>query len=98
MTRRPFDDAAQATAHDHLDVGDASPLEQITTIAGLLFETGLALNSIQQSSQSEHDSRSTAHAVTTLDNAVRRLRGLGVSLTSLDALGAPAIETLDAHT
>lgn len=58
------------------------PLDQITAVVHLLFEAGLALDSIQQSPLSDHDTDRAADAVAALDTAVLRLRSLGASLNA----------------
>lgn len=64
--------------------GRPSPLEDIGAVVRLLFEAGLALNSIQRSPMSEHDVGRTTAAIVALDEAVIRLRQLAVSLVRLD--------------
>ena len=52
----------------------------ISDVVSLLFDAGLALNSIQQTSMSTHDTGRASDAVQYLDRAVRDLRALAVSL------------------
>ena len=59
-----------------------SPLDQITAVVSLLFDAGLALNSIQGSLMSDHDTQRASDAVAALDDAVRQLRSLAVALTA----------------
>ncbi len=81
MARFP-DDRGSAVAD--LDGREISPLDQISAVVDLLFEAGLALNSIQRSPMSDHDTSRTTDAVAALDNALQRLRVLAITLSLHD--------------
>ncbi len=77
------DDRGSAVA-DHAGRETPPPLDQISAVVDLLFEAGLALNSIQNSPMSDHDTNRTNAAVAALDNALQRMRLLAVTLTHHD--------------